>query len=403
MRSKAAWFAGAVIAAVAAVFLLWPRPAEPPAAGLQQELEQIVAKTVAGDAAVRNCVLSVMTGDGSFEWTGAAGVARHGDASPMTADTPVYIASVTKLYTVTAILVLQERGALSLDEPMAKYLPSQLIRGVHRYNGLDYSDRITIRQLASHRSGIADYYEEKGSDGKSLFELLEEQPGRTWTVDDTIARARTLPAHFVPGTQTFYSDTNFQLLGKIIEAVTGKPLHAVFQEFFFDPLHLTHTRLGRTGPGASSNPADVFHGGHDITEMRGNDAYWADGGIVSTAREMNVFLKALAEGRIIRPESVQSLHDWHPWQFPLRYGLGTMYFDLPRSFAAASGLRPLWGHSGSTGSFLYRSDDLDLYMAGTLDQTESKVKAFLLMRQVMRVFEARRRGQRAAATERSGS
>ena len=326
---------------------------------------------------------------------GAAGVARQGDATPMTADTPIYVASVTKLYTATAILLLQERGVLSLDDPMSKYLPPELIRGIHQYGGTDYSARITIRQLASHRSGIADYYEEKASDGKSLFELLVEQPARVWTVDDTIARARTMRAHFAPDTQTYYSDTNFQLLGKIIEAATGKPLHVVFRELFFAPLNLTHTRLGREQQAASAAPADVFDGVRDITVARANSAYWADGGIVSTAREMNLFLKALNEGRIIRPQSLQLMHDWHAWQFPLRYGLGTMYFDLPWPMAASSGLRPVWGHSGSTGSFLYRSDDLDLYMAGTIDQTESKVKPFMLMRRVMRAFDARQRDLRA--------
>jgi len=398
MRSKAAWLVGAAIA-VGAVFLLWSPPTEPPARSLAEELARIVAGTVTRDGAVKNCVLSVMTGDGSFAWSSAAGVAHASDATPMTADTPIHIASVTKLYTTTAILLLQERGALALDDPMAKYLPPELIGGVHRFAGTDYSARITIRQLASHRSGIADYYEEKGSDGKSLFELLEEQPGRDWTVDETIARARTIPAHFEPGTQTFYSDTNFQLLGKIIEVVTGKPLQAVFQEFFFDPLQLTHTRLGRVQQSGSARPADVFDGKRDITPARENGAYWADGGIVSTAREMNLFLKALNEGRIIRPESLRTMHDWHAWRFPLRYGVGAMYFDPPWPVAGHAGLHPLWGHSGSTGSFLYRSDELDLYMAGTFDQTGSKAEAFMLMRRVMQAIE-RRRGERRSATGR---
>ena len=60
-----------------------------------------------------------------------------------------------------------------------------------------------------------------------------------------------------------------------------------------------------------------------------------------------------------------------------------MYFDLPLPLATASGLRRLWGHSGSTEAFLYYADDLDLYMAGTLDQTDSRVAPFLLMRRVM--------------------
>lgn len=394
MHWKARWIATAIVSVSAVAALIALRRASGPAMSLEQQFERIVSEAVAHDASVKNCVLSVMTGDGSLVWAGAAGVAHHTDSAPMAPDSPIYIASVTKLYTATAVLLLQERGSLSLDDPMAKYLPPDLIGGIHQYDGIDYSTRITIRQLLSHRSGIADYYEEKAGDGKNLFELVTEHPDRTWTVNETIARARTLKAHFVPGTGTFYSDTNYQLLGKIVEAVTGRALSAVFQEFFFTPLNLTHTHLGAQ-PAPAAKPADVFDGMSDITEARASGAYWADGGMVSTAGEMNLFLKALNEGRIIRPESLRSMHDWHPWRFPLRYGLGTMSFELPGLVARSSGLRALWGHSGSTGSFLYRSDELDLYMAGTLDQTEARVDAFLLLRRVMQAFEATQRHQEA--------
>ena len=72
----------------------------------------------------------------------------------------------------------------------------------------------------------------------------------------------------------------------------------------------------------------------------------------------------------------------------MQYGLGTMRFRLPWLAAAATGLTPLWGHSGSTGSFLYYSPDDDLYMAGTIDQTEAKAKPFSIMRSVLKVVRS---------------
>ncbi|MBE9592602.1 MAG: beta-lactamase family protein, partial [Proteobacteria bacterium] len=233
-----------------------------------------------------------------------------------TKDTPIYIASITKLYTATAIMKLYEEGALSLDDPISKYLPADLIRGIHVYKGVDYSNEITIEQLLSDTSGIADYLEEKSSkDGKNLFELFIEEPERSWTVDETIARARDdLEPHFPPGTDAFYSDTNFQLLGKIIENVTHKPLHIVYEDFFFDPLDLNHTWLiGCSEPqvAPSAAPADIFYRDMNITKIRSNGAYWADGGIVSTAEEMIIFLKALNEGKIISRDTLELMHDWH--------------------------------------------------------------------------------------------
>ena len=117
--------------------------------------------------------------------------------------------------------------------------------------------------------------------------------------------------------------------------------------------------------------------------MRANGSYWADGGIVSTADEMIVFLKALHEGRILQASTVERMHDWQPMRFPLKYGYGTMRFELPWPLGAALGLPPLWGHSGSTGSFLYRADDADVYIAGTLDRTDSERAPFMLIAQAL--------------------
>jgi D-alanyl-D-alanine carboxypeptidase len=361
---------------------------------LNQEMEYLVSGFVEKDKSVRNCVLSVMKSDGSFSWSGGAGIARQDGRVPMTKDTPIYIASITKLYTATVIMRLYEKGALSLDDPMSRYLPEELIRGIHVYKGKDYSREITIKQLLSHTSGIADYYDERPKGGKSLFELFIEEPERRWTVDETIERARKdLRPNFQPGTGASYSDTNFQLLGKVIEAITGKPLHIVYEDFIFRPLGLKHTWLiGRSEPQlpSSAAPADVFYKDMDITKTRSNGAYWADGGIVSTAEEMIIFLKALNEGKIIRGDTLKLMHDWHKLQFPLQYGYGTMRFKLPWPASKLTGIPPLWGHSGSTGSFLYYSEDLNLYMAGSVDQVDSKIKPFRLMQRVMKVIQSKR-------------
>ena len=364
---------------------------------LNLKLESSVCELVEKDKSVRNCVLVVTKGDGSYSWASAAGIATQDDQVPMTKDTPIYIASITKLYTATAIMKLYEEGALSLDDPISKYLSADLIRGIHVYKGKDYSNEITIKQLLSHTSGIADYliYDKKSKDGKNLFELFLEEPERSWTVDETIARARDdLEPHFPPGTDAFYSDTNFQLLGKIVENVTHKPLHIVYEDFFFRPLALKHTWLiGRSEPqvAPSAAPADIFYRDMIITNTRSNGAYWADGGIVSTAEEMIIFLKALNEGKIISRDTLELMHDWHKLEnvFPIQYGYGTMYFKLPWLICKVTKMTPLWGHSGSTGSFLYYSEDLNLYIAGSINNVGSNFKPFILMGDVMKPFNTK--------------
>jgi D-alanyl-D-alanine carboxypeptidase len=367
---------------------------------LNQEMEYLVSGLVEKDKSVRNCVLSVIKGDGSFSWSGAAGIARQDGQVPMTKDTPIYIASITKLYTATIIMRLYEKGALSLDDPMSRYLPEKLIRGIHVYKGKDYSNEITIKQLLSHTSGIADYYTEKPKGGKSLFDLFLQEPQRSWTVDETIARARNdLEPNFQPGTSASYSDTNFQLLGKIIEAITGKPLAIVYEDFIFRPLGLKHTWLiGRSEPKLAPSvvPADVFYKSINITNTRSNGAYWADGGIVSTAEEMIIFLKSLNEGRIVSRDTLKLMHRWHKLQFPLQYGYGTMYFKLPQFISKVIKVPPLWGHSGSTGSFLYYSEDLNLYMAGSINQVDSKATPFKLMLKVAKAIQSKMKSPKSS-------
>jgi len=355
---------------------------------INQKLDYLVTELVEKDSSVRNCVLSVLKNDSSYFWSGAAGIASQENQLPMTKETQIYIASITKLYTATVIMKLYENEIISLDDPISKYLPEELYRGIHIYKGIDYSNKITIKQLLSHTSGIADYYAEKSKAGKSLFELFLEDPERTWTVDETIERARKdMEPNFPPGTDASYSDTNFQLLGKLIEIVTGKPLHEVYDDFLFGPLALKHTWLtsySKSELTTSCTPADVFYNNKIINTVRSNGSYWADGGIISTAEECIIFLKALNEGHIVSISTLKLMHNWHKLEFPFKYGYGTMYFELPHS----QNIPPLWGHSGSTGSFLYYSEEWNMYIAGTINQVEAKSTPFKLMISVMQVIQS---------------
>jgi D-alanyl-D-alanine carboxypeptidase len=124
-----------------------------------------------------------------------------------------------------------------------------------------------------------------------------------------------------------YSDTNYQLLGKIIESVTNTTLDTVYEEYIFTPLKLTHTHLIE---GSVNQIAEVYCKNINITKIRSNGSYWADGGLVSTSQDCIMFLKGLREGKLIRKETLEMMHKWNKIEFPLQYGFGTMYFELPK-------------------------------------------------------------------------
>ena len=102
-----------------------------------------------------------------------------------------------------------------------------------------------------------------------------------------------------------------------------------------------------------------------------------------------IFLKALKNGTLV--ENLSMMHNWRKMQFPLKYGFGTMYFKMPRFMTPFSSVPPLWGHSGSTGSFLYYCEELDLYMAGSTNQAKSPGKPYQVMIKAMNVMKKMRK------------
>ena len=118
---------------------------------------------------------------------------------------------------------LRNQGDVDLDAPAANYLEPHVMVGIHVLRGVDSSDKITVRELLSHTSGIADYFEQRRSDGRSQFQdALASDFG--WSFEDVlrIVKREMKPRFYssTPG-KAFYSDTNYQILGAIIESITG--------------------------------------------------------------------------------------------------------------------------------------------------------------------------------------
>jgi len=339
---------------------------------LQELLEDIVSK----NEGIRNGLASASTGDESFTWSGAAGMANPDKQIPMTVDTPFYLASITKLFTAAAVMILYEHKKLGLEDPMTKYLSASLVKGIHVYRDDDYTNRVQIHHLLSHTSGIADYYLEELPEGKSFFEELVAGEATERTVEDTILRARDqLSANFVPGEKASYSDTNFQLLGLIIEKVTGKPLHETFQEFFFEPLDMPNSYFYTRSEPRIPQTKEVAHIYFKDIDLTHNEAFktaWADGGLISTMADSLKFLKALNRGKLFqREDTLARMHDWKDLEFPIRYGFGTMSMKLPRIFSPFSPIPEVVGHFGSTGTCLFFCEERDLYMVAAMNQVES--------------------------------
>jgi len=320
-----------------------------------------------GKGGLQNIVAAVQSYDKTLDFVGAAGMARPGEA--MTPDTPYFIASITKMFTAAITMQLYDEKRLDLEAPVAAYLPDSLLDGIHVYKGTDYSHQLKVFQLVNQTSGLADFEVDKPRGGKSVLAELIAGEDRYIDTAEALRITRNLTPHFAPGTpgQAYYSNLNYRLLGEIIEAITQKSMAANFVERIFAPLGLQRTYLyDWTTPRPADLPAALFLKNAPVNVPKYLSSNASDGGLVSTAAECMLFLRAFFEGQLFDKALLARMMTWNKLFFPLRYGYGLMNFQLPRYFWITP-LPEFVGHSGSTGSFAFACPSRSLYLTGTLD------------------------------------
>jgi CubicO group peptidase (beta-lactamase class C family) len=270
--------------------------------------------------------------------------------------------------------MLHEKGLLDFEDFIAPYLLEDIISDLHVLDGEDYSDVIRIKHLLNHTSGLPDYFTFQPESGSSFIDLLLEEPSHFWPPEEMIQFSKeNLQPLFSPGDGYHYSDTNYQLLGLIIEKVTGKQLHEVFQEYIWEPLEMSHTYLHLRSEPSDPSTLEMSHmilNGVDVTNFTSLSAAWADGGIVSTVEDLRTFMYSLLHNLLIQQETMQAMQDWIPDEKGIYYGFGFMLFKLPELSPFLSRYPDIWGHAGSTGSYLYYCPELDTVLAGTMNQSE---------------------------------
>jgi D-alanyl-D-alanine carboxypeptidase len=349
---------------------------------LQSRLDQFLTRHPEAPSAA--LLIETLT----FLWKGASGFADPSTKTPMHPDDLVYIASVAKTMTATIALRLTEEGALGLDAPLSEYLDRETLDGLHEFEGHSYGAQITIRELLGHRSGLPDTF---GSPG--FMDLIARDPNRLWTPQDTLEFIkRHCKPHFAPGAGFSYSDANYNLVGLVIEAVTGGSLDDAYRRYVYEPLRMksTYRRLVETPrAGASSRVAHVFHGDIDFTTWRALTADWAGGGLNSTLEDLNRFLRALARGEIFEKASTErAMRDWKHWSGNASYGLGVLRFDLDRdSDASRHGLGEIWGHIGASSCFMFSWPAADATICGTFNQVACEREILPFVVDVMRAID----------------
>lgn len=244
-------------------------------------------------------------------------------SAPLSLDTPVFYGSAGKMFTAVAVLQLVEAGRIDLDAPLGQYLPD--------CPNADMA-RVTIRQLLQHRGGTGDSH--------ILARDEAANRARVRSIDDIIALNGDRPPAFAPGSRAEYSNFGFELLGAVVERVSGISYYDYVATHVFEPAGMEHAgfperdRLDGVGMGYTTyfgeEPALVP--ARDILPWRGTPA----GGGVASANDMLRFIEALRSGKLLSAPMLRSATTAGetPW-----YGMG---------FFVLRGEGVAWGHGGSS-------------------------------------------------------
>ncbi|TDD45562.1 class A beta-lactamase-related serine hydrolase [Kribbella antibiotica] len=304
----------------------------------EQRLQGVLDSLVSAGAA--GVLLEYRDAEGT--WVGSSGTAEIGTASTVDPAGSFRIGSVTKTFTATVVLQLVAEGVMSLDDHVERWLPG-LVPGV------------SLRQLLNHTSGLHNYTDDLPDSAEIVRDRLVH-----WDPRETVAAAAVRDRLFEPGVRYSYSNTNYIVLGLIIEAATGRSFETEVEERIFRPLDLQHTLAPGDEPKLPEPRARGYMPADgelvDVTDFNMSQA-WAAGAFVSTASDLNTFYAALLGGKLLNPTELEALQTTVPTDNDYQAsGLGIARITLP-------GLT-LWGHSG--GIYGYRT--LSYHSADTIHQ-----------------------------------
>ncbi|MEW5539974.1 serine hydrolase domain-containing protein [Streptomyces cyaneofuscatus] len=275
----------------------------------------------------------VHAGDGSTSWTLSTGTGTVDQSRPIQPDERFRAGSQTKTFVAVAVLKLVEQGAFSLDEPIGGLLP-----GVVAGNGYD-DTAITVRHLLQHTSGIP----------TNGLPLPQAGPDGTYTLAALVKDGLRFAPAAIPGAAFHYSNTNYEILGLLIEKVTGLPVYEAVTTTVIRPLGLPRTRFPAAGDRAVPEPAVHGYRGARI----GGFFFWLDGtvyepsnfyasgAVISTLKDLTAFYRALIGGEVLTPASLAELERTvEPGAPGVEYGLGITAYALSCGGKA-------WGHNGA--------------------------------------------------------
>ncbi|MDT0266715.1 serine hydrolase domain-containing protein [Streptomyces sp. DSM 44915] len=291
------------------------------------------------------------------------GEREAGSGEPMDTEARFRVGSVTKSFSAVVLLQLVGEGLVGLDDPVEAHLP-----------GLLPDDRITVRHLLSHRSGLYDYSNDMFAQTVPGFEAVRDA---VYPLEELVALSTAQPLTVEPGAAYAYSNTNFVVVGLLVEHLTGLPLAENYQERVIGPLGLTETAYVHpetTIPGAHiDGHLTPDEPGEPLVDSTEQTVSWAQsaGAMISSPADLNRFTSALLGGELLAPEQLDAMLEMAPTDDTgtRHYGLGLRRYDLSCEVS-------VYGHTGTVQgyyTYAFSTEDGARSLAATANTSNNGV------------------------------
>lgn len=332
---------------------------------------------------IHNILIQIDNSDKNSSYSKGFGI-KDKDLPLVSGNEQFKIASSTKLFVSTLILQLNEEGKLDLNDRVSKYLKHidfLDFENLHIYNEKKFADEITIQQLLSHRTGLADIFKDKEEE---FFSLLLKNPNKQYSpksiVELYFEYNLNKKSHFEPSKGWYYSDMNFVLIGLIIEQIEQTSLAESIRNRILKPLKMEDTYFEfYENPIQKNNLINQYVGNINFSKI--NTSFdWSGGGLVSTNNDLIIFIKSLFDLKLINKQSLNKMIDVKfSRENENRYGLGI--------YESNYNGKVYFGHYGFYGTYIGYCPETKIAISYSISQATTDFNTYSLISEILKLMD----------------